>query len=214
VGSNAKMTCRGIERPRVFGDESGCTGYSFADGSTTYFTVALVVVSDADLLMRAVEAYHMQQWKQRRELHFKDMKPDARHHLLSFLMELHDVPFDVRALVVNKERLPPKGRPGTDKVYEQFVADAFGLCDDIASDAIAKMDKSNHGGPRVLSRILDAVNRQASSRVIHDLQFAPSHGNYGIQVADVFCGAVQKAYEKNDPQYLDTVRKKVKITPR
>jgi len=178
------MTSGTTDRIRAFGDESGCTGYSFDDGSTDHFTVAIVVVRNADLLMSAVESYHLKQWQNRRELHFKDMDRDARCHFLGFLRDIKDVPYEVRALVVNKKQMPLKMRPATGKLYEHFVADAFACCGDSLSEAIAKMDKTNQGGPHVLSRIVESVNRETSRRAIRDLQFVSSHSNYAIQVAD------------------------------
>ena len=214
VGSKAKVAQRVTDRPRVFGDESGCTGYSFDDGSTEHFTVALVIVRDADLLMRAVEAYHLRRWQNRRELHFKDMDRDARCHFLAFLGDLKDAPYEVRALVVNKKQIPLKARPATDKLYEHFVADAFACCGNSLAEAIAKMDKTNQGGRHVLSRIVESVNRETSRRAIHDLQFVSSHSNYAIQVADAYRGAVHKKYEKRESEYLEIVRKRVVITER
>ena len=118
---------------------------------------------------------------------------------------------DVYVLVVNKKQMPRKVRPKSSEMYESFVAVAFDVFRDDITDAIVKMDKVTYGGKHVLSRIQKTVNGAAMHPVIHDMQFEASHSSYGIQVADAFCGAVHKKYEKNESEYFGTIQKLVHI---
>jgi hypothetical protein len=214
VGSKAVVTPGVTERPRVFGDESGCTGFNFVKNSSPVYVIALVLTTDVEGFRSAVTSYRSSLPRPPSEFHFRAMEPEQCIQMLTFLGDRKAISFEAYALVVDKVAASRASAPKTNQVYEHYVAMAFDEHRQQITNAIVRMDETNQGGKGVLSRIKKAVNIDPVNQTIHDIQFERSQTSDGIQVADVVCGALWQAYKHNRPEYLDCIRKRVNIAER
>ena len=197
----------------VFVDESGDTGLRLAEGSSDFFTVALVVFEEND----EAEAADARITLLRRELkkpsdfefHFKENSDSTRQ---DFLMAAARYNFFYFGFVVNKAAL----YAGSLLTTEAFYAYACGLIFESAKpyldDAVVKIDAS---GGRKFQRQLAAhlkakINRPgATTRHIRSVTANDSRSNNLLQLADMVCGAVARSY-RTDKAEPDRYRKIIK----
>ena len=130
----------GVSPMFVYLDESGDTGFKFKQKSSRYFVITLVVVEDPFFINEAVDKLreHLG-YDYDPEFHFFSTKPEIREQ---FLFAIRDLDFVVRALVIDKQRLPSPQMRKREAFYNSFVRLLLQHDNGTIDDAILVLDAS------------------------------------------------------------------------
>lgn len=180
----------------VFIDESGCSGFRFAQGSDPVFAVAMVIFAssqDAAKTEAIVRQLHSK-LRHRPEFKFSKCRDDVRD---GFFAAVSEQPFSIRAVVVNK------GTVGNARLCEDyeafytfFVRQLLKFGSDLLSHAKIRIDGS---GNREFRRDLSRYLRSGTRGKVGDLRMADSARDPLTQLADMCVGAIARAY-RDRPQ--------------
>jgi len=109
----------------VYVDETGDTGFKFADNSSRYFVIALVVFAgqeQADSTSQQIDALRHELRTPNIEFHFAKNKRSTRQ---AFLTRMRQAEFTAFALVVDKQKLSPANLPDRAAFYQAVCGVAF-----------------------------------------------------------------------------------------
>jgi hypothetical protein len=194
---------RGLAYQYAFGDEAGQTGFRFDLGVTRYFIVNLVLVNDPQPLREYVDRVRSRLGLSPTE-EFSFNK-SSNHHRHDFLSGLSDLDFAARAIVVDKTLLPDDFRHmHSVEFYAFFVAQLLNHLPDSELDrTILHLD--HFGAPKTALRCIrqELVHLRPQDRhLLKRIAFKQSHGENGIQVADMVAGAIFRWQEKHDARFV------------
>lgn len=196
----------------IYLDESGDTGCKFGEGSSRYFTVALLLVDDPIPLHQAIHDFRLH-LKEPEDHEFKFMRT---HHAgrVGFFRAIHRYPYRVRALVVEKQRLNPPVRKNKDTFYEYLVQMILASSRESISNAKLVIDESFKGKTKkahLTVYLRRALNTDVSGGIkrITDVRYHESHRDNLLQAADMIVGSIAWKYERGDAQYRHIIRKKI-----
>jgi len=197
----------------IYLDESGDLG--FHQGSSKYFTIALVVMRDPIHFTRAVREVKIK-YNIPREVELKGsttrkiIKKDLLSRFARLDMEIH-------AITVKKENVEPKLRRDSNILYNYMVGLLLVeriLSEDAGTRVCIDVDR------RVISitsgfkfneylkyKIWYEGQRQDIDLEINHLD---SHGSYAIQGIDVICNCIFRRYNSNDYELFNIIRGKVR----
>jgi len=194
---------------QIYLDESGDTGFKFHRGSSRYFVVALLMVDDPLPLHEAIRDLRARlTWPETREFKFVHTHPEAR---VTFFRAIRRYPFLIHALVVDKSRLHEPELRKKEAFYGKLVTLALQESMDDIADALLIMDESFKGkGSKMnltthLRQTINVANNE-TPRTIKDVRYHQSHRDNLLQIIDMVAGAVARAYEGGDDQYLRLLR--------
>jgi hypothetical protein len=187
-------------------DESGDSGFKFAQGSSEYFTCVAVFFPDpftADACDRSIdEIRRTLKLKLKYEFHFKECSDRVRQ---AFFKMIAQERFTYYGFVLNKPRL--YGRTFTDR--QGFYNFTVGLiCENakhLFSDSKIIIDRCGDRNFQLqLEKSLKTrMIRDDGTSLIKRVTMEASHSNNLLQLADMICGAVARDFnsDKDDRGY-------------
>ncbi len=185
------------ERQLVYLDESGDPGLATQAGASPTFAVVAVVFAspaDAETTADAVQAYRARLGKgENFTFHFADMKRAWRE---GFVDAVRNCPFRVRAVVVEKHRLPPGLRLSRSPAELELHALRLLRLGELAEVGAVKLFMDGRHQTRWL---------RANLRGVGPVRFATKR-NPLAQLADVLAGAVARLHDpgRADSEYYQT----------
>lgn len=191
----------------VYVDEAGDTGFKFADNSSRYFVVALVVFAgqeQADSTSQQIDALRHELRTPNLEFHFAKNKRSTRQ---AFLSKMRQAEFTAFALVVDKQKLSPANLPDRAAFYLEICGVAFKKASYLFREADIYFDEG--GGKKfqkkLASHLRREINKSGEGR-IGKVKTLKSAGSSLIQLADIVCGAVFRAVESGEGEYRDIIQ--------
>lgn len=181
----------------VFIDESGDPGFKFDQGSSRFFTIALVVFedrNDATACDQRITLLHKEiDW--RSEFHFK-RNPDRVRE--AFIRAVAPYNFFYYGIVINKERQQHLAQefPTKEAFYQYVCGLVFENAKEKLDHATVVFDSSgNLTFRRELARYLRKKMNTAEHRRIDKLKMQRSGGNNLIQLADYIAGILHRSIQ-------------------
>lgn len=199
----------------VYLDESGDTGLKIhRGGSSRFFTVVLLLVDDPIPLHQAVHDLRLR--LSLPEAHEFKFGGTGREYRNAFFDAIRPCAFDVRALVIDKRDSAMARLLGRSAMYQYLVGLILVQEREALRDRTLVIDESvqSRGAQ---AKLATALRRAASAKphgdapVIKAIVFHRSHQDNLIQVADMAAGAVARAHERGDEQYLRLLGRKLRV---
>ena len=203
----------------IFVDDSGDPGFKLGKGSSDVFVIAMVIFHDN----LDAEETALQIKKLKRELGFSDFfefkfNKTSRELRKNFLSTVRPYRFEVRAIVVEKEKIySPHLRNSREAFYNFIVRNLVSHYQDSRfTDATIKIDGR---ASKLLRQDFDTYLRKMvnspAQRRIKKISHVDSRSDMLIQLADMVAGTIRRSYStKSDAQeYLNIIRDKVKVWP-
>jgi hypothetical protein len=182
----------------VFIDESGDPGMKLEEGSSLYFTVALVAFQDRE----EANAVDQRIGLLRRELrfadnfefHFNKLRGDLRERFLEAVAPYEFLYFGI---VINKTKLTGPGFQFRDSFYKYTCSLVFENAKPHLDGATVVIDGS--GSEKFRQQLATYLRRRvndptAPSRAIRKVKIQDSRRNNLLQLADMVCGALARSY--------------------
>lgn len=193
----------------VFLDESGDAGFKLGQGSSRFFVIALVVFDTPEAAEETADIIRAlrRQLQLRPEFEFKFGKMNDVFRF-RFLEAVQRAPFQVRALVVDKQGLADDAGQSRGEFYFSFVRRVLKHNQDSIRGAQLRVDGA---GGRAFRKKFSSDLRRDLGPVLADCKFRDSGADDLIQLADMMAGAVRRAHDldKQDRRFYDTVRHQV-----
>ena len=171
-------------------DESGCSGFKAA--STPCFVVAMVILKrneDAERVSATI-ARTRERLRVKPEFKFSKCSDDIR---TQFFAIHSDLPFRVRALVVEKARIfSPHLRSEPERFYNFFLQKLMKHSEAVIRGSSVKIDGS--GDRKFRAALYAYLRKQLQAGTITKLRFANSRTDNLIQLADMAAGAIARSY--------------------
>lgn len=193
------------------GDEAGDVSFSFDEGASTHFVLALIATTCPDVLRE-----ELARLRERRGLpadyEFKYRKLSGTALRVAMFETLQAMDFVIYALVVNKITLP---------VYLRML-DAHSLYALLAAELITQIPLSEREGAVLLLDEFDprgkallalkrALKRGGIRRGFRKMLNVRSRSESLVQIADLVAGAILRAAAQNDDGSLSRLQNKIKL---
>ncbi|MEY4722760.1 MAG: hypothetical protein RLZZ324_273 [Candidatus Parcubacteria bacterium] len=187
----------------IFVDEAGDTGLKFAQGSSRFFTVALVMFTDETVMQAcdgSIGELRLTLGKHERfEFHFHDNKPDVRR---AFIKTVCQFDFSYIVCSIDKHASAVRGAEfdTKDALYAFAVKIAFGHARPYTRGAYVVIDQSgSHEFQAALSKHVKTFMNTNEDQVIRKFRAERSSQNNLIQLADYVASIChRKISEKPD----------------
>jgi hypothetical protein len=194
----------------IYLDESGDTGFKFNRGSTRYFIVTLMLVSDQIPMQNAIDDL-------RKELHFSDdtefkfskSSNTVRH---KFFTTLRRLDFSAYSIVTDKHDFMEYRELGHAQLYSVVVKHVLSHCGTLFDDATLVVDESTKSKRRqqaLATFLRAALNVDASAPKLGKIVHHQSHRDNLLQAVDMLSGAVNAWCSKRDNTHLATLKPKI-----
>ncbi len=192
----------------VFVDESGDSGWKIQQGSSRFFSVALVVFEENEDAIACDQRIQLLKkeigWKSSEEFHFKRNSDRVRRSFLRAVTPYH---FFYYGIVIDKERgnYLEENFKSKKSFYEYVCGLLFEVAKEKLRDATVVMDES--GSEEFHSRLAKYLRRKANRRgqVVKRVKVQRSESNNLIQLADYIVGIISRvAHQK---KFSDEYRK-------
>ena len=195
----------------VFVDESGDAGFKFAEGSSTYFVVTLIIFGsdeEAEKLRLRIDALRLElKLPCDYEFHFVRNNVHIRR---TFLNMIKGYDFQYFSLVIDKRKLVDAEYQSGNSFYKVICGVAFDAAKLLLDEANVKLDDN---GGRALkkdlaSHIKRRLNEQGEGERIKKIGTQDSKSSNLIQVADMVSGAVYRSLqsEANAGEYRNIIK--------
>ncbi|MEW6586069.1 MAG: DUF3800 domain-containing protein [Nitrospirota bacterium] len=202
-------------------DESGDLGFDFfAKKPSKYFTVAILAIKEVEhnrALLKAVKKtiYRKMERRSSRELKGSHIHIGVKRYFYNLVSSL---PFDIYALTLNKRRVYSELAQKKDRVYN-FIA--RNVLDQVPFESastriqlIIDRSKNRREIGEFNDYIVSQLQGRLDPRVPLDIYHYTSHENLGLQAADLFSWGIYRKYEKNDREWFNIFREKVRYDDR
>ena len=194
----------------VYLDESGDPGFKFNKGSSRYFVVTLLLVSDPLPFHEAIDDLREQLgFAPNNEFKWTKSSVDVRW---AFLRMLRRQDFTARVLVVDKMLMTTPHMRKRDTFYNFLVQMVLQHDNETIQDATLILDesvKSKQSQRHLTTYLRKQLNADPENRKIRDVRYHISHSDNLIQAADMVSGAVNACYHRGSGEYLDYIRMKI-----
>ncbi len=205
-------------------DESGDLGFDFVNKKPSkFFTITILAVSSrqanrqlikaVNLVLRRKINNHRKQKRMAQELKGTGTTLDIKKY---FFKQVKDVKFGIYSITLNKRRVFERLANNKSRVYN-FVARQ--VLDQIPFEKNDKdrveliLDKSM-AKPEIADfnlYIRRNLEGRLSPSVPLDIYHWLSHENAGLQVADLFCWGIFQKYERNNTEWIDVYKDKIRF---
>lgn len=190
-------------------DDSGDPGLTGAVGSSSHFALAMVQLPDRQPLPELAlvrNMFHLPAFE------FKFQKTTAAQRAV-FFESIQEIPFRVRAVVVDKSRLhEPYALKNGQEFAIEFIAGLTLRASelDLANDVLV-IDGAPQAFRRALRVRLSEACRQAGrrNRPFKKIVGGDSHQEDGLQLADMIVGAVRRHVQGCDDNSYKTFENKI-----
>lgn len=187
----------------VFVDESGDTGLKVTEGSSQFFTVALVVFEEDDEALACDDRITLLRRELNKadgfEFHFRENSDNIREAFFNAVVPYN---FFYFAFVINKAQITGPGFQFKDVFYKYVCGLVFENAKPYLDNAIVKIDGSGNREfkTQLASYLRKKMNTPKSpSQHIKKVSTPDSAGNNLLQLADMVCGAIARSYRKDRP---------------
>ncbi len=198
----------------IFLDEAGDTGFRFEAGASRFFVVTMVIFDQpvhAEHANAAIAALR-EELELPSDYEFRFSTSSSNQIKQSFLRALRPLTFRYRALVVDKKRFLERYKnTAPDKLFEYVVIELFQAASEIR-DAALYMDRVTGG--EFEQRLNVAVRQNLKAKglpPIRKFKHVDSRRNSLIQIADMTCGSIYRAYARGDPSFQKIIRVKQEL---
>ena len=193
-------------------DESGDTGFKFAEGSSTYFVVTLVIFGsneEAERLRLRIDVLRNElRLPSGYEFHFFRNNVHIRR---AFLSAIKGYDFQFFSLVVDKRKLSDSGYRNGSAFYKAVCGAAFDAVKPLLSEANVKFDDS--GGKALKKELASYIKREVNKdggemERIKKIGTQDSKSSNLIQVADMVSGAIYRSFgsERDAGAYRNIIK--------
>jgi len=204
----------------VFVDESGDTGLKLSQGSSDFFTVALVVFEENEEAQAADDRITLLRRELKRpagfEFHFVHNSVDVRRKFFQAILPYN---FFYFGYVIDKAQLNAVGLEQKEAFYKYACGLVFESAKPYLDDAVVRFDASgSQEFQGNLARYLrQKINDPKSARKrIRKVTPDESHRNNLLQLADMVCGALARSVrgEGAEPSHYRKIIKHREISVR
>ncbi len=193
----------------VFIDESGDPGLKLSQGSSRFFTIALVMFEDKDEAMACDQRIALLKrelgWRENSEFHFKRNSDRVR---TIFLKAVAPYNFFYYGIVINKDpqKLWGEGFKNKESFYKYACGLVFENAKDKMRQAIVVIDRS--GDLDFRNQLAQYLRRKMNrvDKVITAVKMQRSEGNNLLQLADYVAGVISRSCT-NTKKYTDDYRR-------
>jgi hypothetical protein len=197
----------------VFVDESGDVGMNFTTGSTSLFTVAMIVFEEHDEAENCGDRIDLLRQELGLaadfEFHFKSNSDRIR---FAFLRAISSYNFWVYCFVIDKTQLNDSAIQNPSAFYKYACGLVFESAKPILDEASIHIDESGNNTFKLelASYLKKKLNDSGTSQKrIRRVTMQDSSRNNLVQLADMVCCAIGRAYKK-DKKNADCFRKIIK----
>ncbi|MCX6029189.1 MAG: DUF3800 domain-containing protein [Chloroflexi bacterium] len=193
------------------GDEAGDASFSFDEGASTHFVLALIATAQPDVLREALARLREQRGLLADyEFKYHRLSSAALRHAVIETLQAMD--FVVYALTVDKTTLP---------VYLRTL-DAHSFYALLAAELIAQVPLSEREGAillldefdprgRALLALKRALKRRGMRRGFRKMLNVRSRSEPLVQIADLVAGAILRAIAQGDGENLSRLQHRIKL---
>ncbi len=181
----------------LFIDESGDSGLKIEEGSSRYFTIALVCFDDKEEALACDQRIELLKrelgWKPNDEFHFKKNSDKVRR---AFLQAIAPYNFFYHGIVINKDLNKLWGEGFRDKksFYKYACGLLFSNAKDQLKDSIVVIDESGSlDFKKQLGSYLRRVMNDEKKIAIKTVKMQRSSGNNLLQLADYIAGVINRS---------------------
>jgi len=194
----------------VYLDESGDVGFKFRQGSSRYFVVTLLLITDPLPFHEAVDELRSSLgFEAGNEFKWVNSSHDVRW---AFLRMLRRQDFTARVLVIDKELMTAPHMRKRDTFYNFLVQLVLKHDNGTIREATLILDesvKSKKSKQHLATYLRQQLNANPEDRKIREVRYHASHSDNLIQAADMLTGAVYTHYHRGNSEYLDYIRVKI-----
>jgi hypothetical protein len=194
----------------VYLDESGDTGFKFNQGSSRYFVITLMLVTDPIPFHNAIDDLRDSLgFAPGNEFKWVNSSADVRW---SFLRLLRKQDFAARVLVIDKMLMTAPHMRNRETFYNFLVRLILTHDDGTIRDAVLILDesvKSRKSKQQLASYLRQALNLGPGGRKIVDVRYHKSHADNLVQAVDMVTGAIYTRYHRGNSEYLDYIKVKI-----
>ena len=192
----------------IFVDESGDTGLKIEQGSSKFFSVALVVFEELDEATACDQRIGLLRrelgWDEHSEFHFKRNSDKVRR---AFLQAVAPYNFFYYGIVINKEKLWGEGFRDKRSFYKYTSGLVFQNAKEKLSKAIVVIDESgNLDFKRQLARYLRSKINEEPRKIIAKVKMQRSGSNNLLQLADYIAGVINRSTQGSKKFILEYQR--------
>jgi hypothetical protein len=198
----------------VFIDDSGDAGFKLDKGSSKYFVIACIIFDDnldaEEAALKIKRLRRSLKWRDDHEFKFNKASKTIR---LTFLNEIKDCKFRIRAIVTDKSTIiSPELRRSKNKFYNYMIKEVLSKSEGSIKDGRIRLDGHED---RVYKKAATAYFRQQANPrggVIKDMKFVNSKNDNLVQLADMVAGSILRTTQddKTDRrEYLSVISKRV-----
>jgi hypothetical protein len=202
----------------VFIDESGDSGLKIEEGSSRFFTVALVVFEDNDEAINCDKRIELLKselgWEKGSEFHFKKNSDKVRQIFFESVLPYN---FFYYGIVINKDpdKLYGDGFKNKSSFYKYTCGLVFENAKDKLNKSIVIIDKSgNNDFRKQLSKYLKR-KMNGDRTMIKKVKMQKSESNNLLQLADYIAGAVNRSVvgkRKNSQEFRNMLgRREIQV---
>jgi hypothetical protein len=197
----------------VFIDDSGDPGFKLASGSSQYFVIACVIFDDnLDAEETALKIKRFRRtlgWRDDHEFKFNKMNKNLR---LTFLNEIKNCKFRIRAIVVNKSTVRSTGlRSNKNKFYNYIIKQILAKSEGSIKNASVRMDGHEDRAYKKAAATYFRQQANPKDSVIKNVKFVNSQNDNLIQLADMIAGTIMrsKSNKTDSADYLRAISVRV-----
>jgi len=202
-------------------DESGDLGFDFfAKKPSSFFTVAILSVNGVDNNRALINAVKKTIRRKLPKNSLSELK--GSHSSIEikkyFYEQLANIPFEIYAITLNKRRVYNDLAQKKDRLYN-FVARL--VLDHIPLESastrvqfIIDKSKDKKGIGDFNSYVVSQLEGRIDPKVPLDIYHHRSHENLGIQATDLFSWGICRSYEKDDFEWFNVFRERVRYNGR
>ena len=198
----------------VFIDDSGDAGFKLDKGSSKHFVIACVIFDDdldaEETSLKIKRLRRSLKWRDDHEFKFNKASKVIR---LTFLKEVKDCKFRIRAIVADKSTIgSPELRRSKNKFYNYMIKEVLSKSDGFIKEGRIRLD--GHEDRAYKKAATTYFRQQANPRggVIKNMKFVNSKSDSLIQLADMVAGSILRttqAGKTDSKDYLAIINKRV-----
>lgn len=201
----------------IYIDESGDLGFSFKKGSTSFFTVAALMIKDPAtkkkserIIKKARRKYLKKKGKQKREVKFSNSSKKFR---IGVLTELSKLDVKIFAISINKHNVIVDLKNDSSKLYNWLMKNLLMLCfeEELNGSVDVHFDHRLSGSAQedFKSYILLQLSSELKKIPHITINHTDSVCDKNLQVVDFVCGSLRQAYEKQNLEYHDIIKNRI-----
>ena len=195
----------------VFGDEAGDSGLKLAQGSSKFFTVALVIFEEHDEAIACDQRIELLKkelgWSSGSEFHFRNNSDRVRRKFLNAVAPYN---FFYYGIVFNKDPSMLTSDVFVDKkgFYKYACSLVFENAKDKLIEAIVTIDRSGNTDFRseLAKYLRQKMNKEGKRELIKKVKMQRSSSNNLLQLADYIAGIINRGVQK-EKKYAEDYKK-------